>query len=284
MAPSTATGDRSSSSGPTASLSIANEIPPRVASTTEGGWRSLTGSERVTIARSPDQPIEISLVEALCLNCGRLIAVTVPYWHVSKGAPRDKKAKSLRARLEPWPGFGDPDMCFRCRMHALPAPRGHVYNEYRAIVEKAAKAGIPDGATIWPISFAVDGDTPNRWQGWRGLMLAIQVSGLPRRLLDAPMLNSVRLNLADGRSSIELVVYRTDLRTGAVGLRQEVRRRPVRLRRSPPPLPPLPGPGVGRRREDRPARMVVGARCARRPRARRRLPRRRRSRSRSRCP
>src|SRR5215213_9552057 len=163
----------------------------------------------MTIVRSAVKAIEILGIEAPCLKCGRMIAVTAPRQLVSTGAPQGKQPKTLPARLELRPGFGDPGLCLGCRLAALPDAGADVAGEYQAILNTAAAAGIPDGAIIWPISCAADDLVPKRWHGWGARMLAIQVSGLPPRLKDAPNLNSFRFDMNDRRESVDSIVYET---------------------------------------------------------------------------
>jgi hypothetical protein len=158
-----------------------------------------------------EQAIEISGVEAPCLQCGRPIVVTVPRWLVSTGAPQGKRPKTLPGRLKLWPEFGDPGLCLGCRLAALPTSTADVKGEYQAVLDDAADAGIPDGAVIWPITFAAGEEAPMQWRGWRGRMLGIQVTGLPARFGDAPGLNAWRFALDDGRLPIEIIVYETVL-------------------------------------------------------------------------
>jgi hypothetical protein len=164
----------------------------------------------MAIIRAADQPIELLGVEAPCLKCGCRIAVTVPRRLVSTGGAPGKRAKTLPGRLELRPGFGDPGLCLDCRLAVLPsADIDVVAAQYESFQKGAAAAGIPGGAIIWVITFAADGLASKRWQSWVGHLLAIQVSGLPPRLKDAPGLNSYRFEMNDGREPVEIIVYET---------------------------------------------------------------------------
>src|SRR5215213_5740769 len=103
-----------------------NTVPPLDGPRPEENSKQLVATDAITLDPVP----------GWCTQCGRQIEILPPQSFRLVSVPESKWAHELDGSLEPWPGYGDPSVCLRCRVESTSADRrDSLSSEYRPLLQ-----------------------------------------------------------------------------------------------------------------------------------------------------